>query len=250
MPVRRRIAVAVAILAVLLAHGPAALHAQDTAGWPPEVLDVEFRGNTVFSGDQLASAIATRSTSCKLPFPLSVVCVFGAARERFYLNDVQLALDSLRISSLYAVHGYREAEVRKDTISGKDGGVHVVFYVREGRPVRVRTLEVVGGEGILPDGIEARLPLKIGDPFDMNRMEASRDTPWARCTTSDTHAPRSSETPSPPGGPTRPRSASRSSPARRRVSARSPSRGRATSTPTSCAGSSRSRPATSIGRTR
>lgn len=176
MPVRRRIAVAVAILAVLVAHGPAALHAQDTAGWPPEVLDVEFRGNTVFSGDQLASAIATRSTSCKLPFPLSVVCVFGAARERFYLNDVQLALDSLRISSLYAVHGYREAEVRKDTISGKDGGVHVVFYVREGRPVRVRTLEVVGGEGILPDGIEARLPLKIGDPFDMNRMEASRDT--------------------------------------------------------------------------
>jgi outer membrane protein insertion porin family len=137
----------------------------------PEVVDLAFVGARAFRPDQLASAIATSETRCPGLLGLRL-CFLGLGVEEAYLDPEVLQTDALRLRVYYYERGYRNAEVRAETESEKDG-VRVIFRITEGRPVIVTAVEVVGA----PPGIADRdLPLRPGAAFDLVGHEAGRDT--------------------------------------------------------------------------
>ena len=157
---------------------PDALFGQDVLGGR-EVVELRFEGAQAFPEAQLRTAIETRKTSCKVPWPFSwLVCtsLVGVAEDRAYLDDpIVLDADAIRLRLFYFQRGYREASVAVDTVAQRDG-IEVVFTIDEGQPVRVASLEVDGGSGFLPDDIARALPLKLGDPLNLLTVEASRDS--------------------------------------------------------------------------
>lgn len=171
MPVLRR-ALALLCFLVLAPAGAAAQYGPEDSR---EVVEIRFDGAHTFDHDELRAAIVTRASACKLPVPLSVVCLAGAARQREYLDPAMLAADALRVRIFYFQRGYREAEVQADTVPAGDG-VRVVFQITEGRPTRVATVEVLGAEGFLPPDIADQLPLRVGEPFNLLAAEAARDS--------------------------------------------------------------------------
>jgi outer membrane protein assembly factor BamA len=141
-----------------------------------EVTGLRFEGETIFDDLALKGAIVTRATSCRLPFPLSAAtCTLGWLRERQEYDDAALKADLVRLQFFYYREGYRQAQIRADTVGNKRG-VKVVIHVDAGEPVRVASLRIEGGDGVLPDDVARTLPLRAGQPFSLLAAEASRDS--------------------------------------------------------------------------
>ncbi len=139
----------------------------------PEVTDLRFRGNQAFSEDELAPAIATQESACRL----LVLCWVGVGVEPAFLDPTALEADAFRLKVYYYERGYREAQITSDTVMLGPDAVRVTFRIQEGRPVRVDSVAING----LPAELAGRrLPLRANDPFDVVAYEATRDTLQAR----------------------------------------------------------------------
>lgn len=167
---------------------PCVLSAQagEDAPQRPVVRSVRFSGNRAIDDLRLSTAIATTESSWLARTGLVRWMGFGQKR---YFDEREFRRDVLRIRLLYNQSGFLNAQV--DTIVRReDGTVWVRFLVHEGEPIRVRSLEVSGIDGILPARATlAALPLREGDPFNRFLFQASADTlrrllhdrgyPWA-----------------------------------------------------------------------
>jgi len=151
----------------------------------PRVAGVRFEGNQSFSDGQLAGAIATRETECR-NILLSPLCLFGSdwAERTAFFDPATFRRDVARIQLFYYQRGYRETAVDTLVDRPRPDRVEITFRIREGRPVRVDSVAVVGLEGVLgPEAREevtAELPLRRGEPLSALLIEASRDSLRAR----------------------------------------------------------------------
>ncbi|HEX7052073.1 MAG TPA: BamA/TamA family outer membrane protein [Longimicrobiales bacterium] len=139
------------------------------------MVDLRFEGATTFDENALRAAIASRETECRI---LGLLCLFGAGKERHYVDDVTLQADELRIRLFYSRRGYREVAVIADTVALDDdaGAVRIVFHIDEGRPVRVISLDISGTVGIFDPDSAGSLPLQVGAPLSLPMLEATRDS--------------------------------------------------------------------------
>jgi outer membrane protein assembly factor BamA len=93
-----------------------------------------------------------------------------------YFNETQFRSDVYRILALYRRSGYREATV--DTVVARSNGdVNLRFIIDEGDPIRVTAFEIEGiEEDVDMRKLRRRLPLQIGDPFNLVWLQMSTDT--------------------------------------------------------------------------
>jgi outer membrane protein insertion porin family/translocation and assembly module TamA len=166
-----------ALLAALLLPAPlAAQRGLDDGHGPFEVTALRFEGNHIFDRILLRDAIVTQTSDCRLPFPLSLpTCGLGFLKDRHEFDELALRRDEVRLKVFYFSRGYRDATV-KARAERRGDGVEVVVDIDAGEPVRVTTLAVEGDDGILPADLAQRLPLRLGAPFALPDLEASRDS--------------------------------------------------------------------------
>lgn len=167
-------AVLCAAVALLLALVPEPLLGQEYEDDSVEVTDVRFEGDLLFDKALLRDAIVTQATRCRVPVPFSG-CIFGLMRDERYFDEAALRADLFRLRLFYFQRGYRSATIETDTIRN-DRGIEVVFRIDPGEPVRITSVDVLGGEGLLPDGFARRLPVQVGQPFHLIAYEAARDS--------------------------------------------------------------------------
>lgn len=166
------------LAASLVLAGPASPLAAQTDR--PEVLALDFEGNSVVPSDSLRRAIVHEATRCRgwVFAPLCWAGVEGVI-QRNYLQPREFRLDVLRLQVYYIERGYREVEV-DTTLVRNDDGVRITFHIDEGRPVLVDSLELLLVEPI-PDSSAFRgLPLREGDPLSALALDAARDSVMAR----------------------------------------------------------------------
>jgi outer membrane protein assembly factor BamA len=164
------------ILAVLVLPARSLAQNLDDGNGPYEITSLRFEGTTIFDHVLLRDAIVTQRSNCRLPFPLSMAtCALGFLKDRHHFDEIDLRRDELRLRVFYNNRGYREVAVRSSAVR-KGDGVEVVFHIDAGQPVRVTTLDIEGGDGILPPDLVRHLPLRVGEPFAIAALEATRDS--------------------------------------------------------------------------
>jgi outer membrane protein insertion porin family/translocation and assembly module TamA len=161
------------VLGLLGVAGP--LAAQDLAceRGDREVRTLRFAGNRAFDDLQLANVVVTTSSDL-----VSRLRVLGTRR---CLNPDEFARDVLRLVAYYRKRGYPDAAV--DTVVRPVGGggvnprVAVTFTVREGEPLRLDSVTVLGLDGVRGAGrVRSAVRLRPGDVFDRAALEAAHDT--------------------------------------------------------------------------
>ena len=139
------------------------------------VRQLEFRGNKAISDELLASAISTTNSSGFARSPLVRWLGLGAKR---YFDAQEFRRDVVRIGVLYKRSGYYDAVV--DTLVRRTPeDVYITFNVKEGEPIVVTTLTIIGLDSLPERWRRAALqdlPLRQADPFNRYAMQASADT--------------------------------------------------------------------------
>ena len=138
-----------------------------------EVRALRFSGNRAFAAVELARVVATT--------PSHFASRFGVRSARHCLTPDEFARDVLRLAAYYRRRGYPDAAV--DTVvrplgrGGANPPVAVTFVVREGQPLRLDSVTVLGLDSVR-DARPARaaVPLRAGDVFDRAALEAARDS--------------------------------------------------------------------------
>lgn len=161
-----------ALLGVLSAC-PGAMHAQDELFRGPVVRSLTFSGNRAIDDFTLRISIGTSQSSSFARWGLLKWTGLG---EKRYFDETEFRRDSARIVLLYQRSGFRDVEVDMDAnYSGDD--VHLRFFIDEGEPIRIDTLEVSGLEDIADEReVLGRLPLRVGDPFNLLLVRSSQDS--------------------------------------------------------------------------
>jgi outer membrane protein assembly factor BamA len=138
-----------------------------------------FVGNHAIDGYTLSTVIATSNSSFFATSWLVRWLGLGAKR---YFDELEFRRDVVRLILYYRQSGYMQVVV--DTaVRRTPGDVYITFRIFEGEPVRVRRLDLDGIAGIADErSLRRALPLKVGDPFNRYRMQASADTmaAWLR----------------------------------------------------------------------
>ena len=160
------------IVAALSVAAPATASAQDIAcdRGDLEVVGVEFVGNNSFTDAQLAIGLVTTPSS----FARRLLRKIGTRR---CLDTLEVRRDPIRLLYFYSQRGFVETKVaaRVDTV--RRDAVKVTFRISEGEPIILEELTINGLDSVArSDRIIAGLPIKVGERFDKDAMEASRDT--------------------------------------------------------------------------
>jgi len=147
--------------------------AQDEYLRGPVVRSLSFSGNHAIDDLTLRISIGTSQSST---FARWGVFRWLGMGEKRYFDETEFRRDSARIVLLYKRSGYRDVEVDMDArYSGDD--VHLQFFIDEGEPIRLDTLEVFGLDDIAEESdVLNRLPLREGDPFNLLLVQASQDS--------------------------------------------------------------------------
>jgi outer membrane protein insertion porin family/translocation and assembly module TamA len=134
---------------------------------------LDFSGNRAIDDYRLGISIATTKSAWLARFPLTS---WMGAGEKRYLDETEFRRDVLRLVLLYRVSGY--LQVRVDTIVRRtNDAARIQFLIHEGPPVRVRSIDIAGVEGIAPlRDLLRDIPLAVGDPFNRIRFEWAADT--------------------------------------------------------------------------
>ena len=133
-----------------------------------EVRALRFAGNREYPAIALAATVATTPSSfAGLP-------VLG---ERRCLDPVEFGRDVQRLETLYRRRGYLDVKVDTTVTTVRPGVIEITFIVREGEPMRITALALLG----LEVGAEVRdaasdFPLRVGGVFDRGALEAGRDS--------------------------------------------------------------------------
>ena len=139
------------------------------------VRQLEFRGNKAISDELLASAISTTNSSW---FARSFLFRWLGLGAKRYFDEQEFRRDVVRLGVLYKRSGYYEAVI--DTLVRRTPeDVYITFNVKEGEPIVVTTLTIVGLDSLPERWRRAALqdlPLRQGDPFNRYAMQASADT--------------------------------------------------------------------------
>lgn len=162
------------LVALRLGVGPGALEGQSTQR--PEVTSLRFVGNESFSDNDLAASIVTRQTRCR-SVVLRPFCWAGAgfAWDRHYLSERTLEDDYVRLYLFYRQHGYRSVQV--DTVlTRRDDTVGIVFRIEEGEPHRITSFDVRGVQDVPSPPVTEGLPVREGDPLDLEELDTVRDS--------------------------------------------------------------------------
>jgi outer membrane protein assembly factor BamA len=142
----------------------------------PEIEAVRFTGATSLETTLLAQAIASRPTTCRTPL-VTLFCLigdFGWAEVKQFLPDTaQVAEDAERLETLYEMWGFPDAAVTGAVLPQRDGDVVIEFTVNEGRPIVIRSLEILGLDSLAPPATAPpMLPLRVGEPYALPRLES------------------------------------------------------------------------------
>ena len=133
-----------------------------------KVKSLKFEGMRAVEPGQLLSVLATGASS-RLPWG-----------ERRYFSREGFEADMKRIVAFYRDRGFPDARVSSFDVDLSDDqtSVDIVVRISEGEPVRVEQLLLQGFEPMPEDrrrALEARLPLKAGQPLDRALVQASRE---------------------------------------------------------------------------
>jgi outer membrane protein assembly factor BamA len=166
----RALALAIAALAPA-AMLPASAAAQSIACDPGdlEVRSLDFRGNSAFPDRTLAPKIVTAPSTVSRR-------LFRVIGERRCLDRQELRTDMLRLQTFYRERGFYEATIDTLVRPAGDDAVRVAFLVREGAPILVDSIAIVGIEELHPDIrriATSGLPLTVGGRFDKALIEQS-----------------------------------------------------------------------------
>jgi outer membrane protein insertion porin family/translocation and assembly module TamA len=139
------------------------------------VRKLSFEGNKAIDDATLAASIATSNSSWFARTGL--VRWIGVGSEK-YVNERELQRDVLRIEVLYRRSGFPAATV--DTIIKRTpGDIYITFKVTEGTPIRLEQLTFLGLDSLPPGKqkeVTQDLPLRVGKPFNLARLQMSIDT--------------------------------------------------------------------------
>jgi hypothetical protein len=138
-----------------------------------EVRTLRFAGNRAFDAVELGSVVVTT--------PSDFVSRLRFLGTRRCLNPDEFARDVLRLAAYYRKRGYPDAAV--DTVvrplgrGGPNPPVAVTFGVREGEPLRIDSLTVLGLDSVRDARrVRAAVRLRPGDVFDRAALEAAHDS--------------------------------------------------------------------------
>ncbi len=140
---------------------------------PLFIRQLKFEGNTAIDDETLSIVIGTTNSSW---FARSgLVSWIGLGEKRFF-DAREFQRDVLRLMLFYRKSGFLDVQV--DTVVQRTPReVYLTFRFREGAPVVVTELEVTGLDSAPePPKIVESLPLRVGDPFNRFRMQASADS--------------------------------------------------------------------------
>jgi outer membrane protein assembly complex protein YaeT len=161
---------AVALALLLAAAGSAG--AQES---PRVVRQLAFEGNSAISDEVLASGIATTNSSW---FARAFLVRLVGLGEKRYFDEQEFKRDVVRLDVLYRRSGYPHVLI-DTTVRRTPTNVYITFRIKEGEPMRVTRLDVLGLDS-LPAQVRREtlvdLPLRVGDPFNRFFMSASADT--------------------------------------------------------------------------
>ena len=139
------------------------------------VRKLSFEGNKSIDDATLAASIATSNSSWFARNGLVKWIGFGSVK---YVNERELQRDVLRIQVLYRRSGFPTATV--DTIIKRTpGDIYITFKVTEGAPIVLQQLSFVGLDSLpakRQKEVTQDLPLRVGKPFDLARLQMSVDT--------------------------------------------------------------------------
>jgi outer membrane protein insertion porin family len=161
---------AVALALLLAAASP--VGAQEPAR---VVRQLSFEGNKAISGEVLASAISTTNSSW---FARAFLIRLLGLGEKRYFDEQEFKRDVVRLEVLYRRSGFPHVQV-DTTVRREPENVYITFRIKEGEPIRLTRLDVVGLD-TLPEKVRREtlvdLPLQVGDPFNRFIMQATSDT--------------------------------------------------------------------------
>jgi outer membrane protein assembly factor BamA len=142
---------------------------------PPRLVvrSLDFSGNRAIDDYTLRISIATTESAW---LARNWLTRWIGAGEKRYFDETEFRRDVLRVALLYRVSGY--LQVRVDTIVRRtDDAARIQVLIHEGPPVRVRSIDIAGVEGIVPvRDLLHDIPLAVGDPFNRIRFEWAADT--------------------------------------------------------------------------
>jgi outer membrane protein insertion porin family len=133
-----------------------------------KVTSFTFTGVKAVPEKQLKAVLATAASS-KLPFG-----------DKYYFSREQFEADLKRITAYYQDRGFPDARVTSFDVklSQDQNSVAIAVNVDEGQPIRAERIVLEGIDG-LPEShrqtLEARLPLKVGQPLDRALLQSSRE---------------------------------------------------------------------------
>ncbi len=134
-----------------------------------KVKSLKFEGSKAVTRSQLIAVLATGASS-KIPWG-----------DKRYFSREQFEADIKRIVAFYRDRGFPDARVASfdAELSNDQSSVDIVVRISEGEPMRVERIELIGFEA-LPERarrfLEARLPLKPGQPADRALLQSTRET--------------------------------------------------------------------------
>jgi outer membrane protein assembly complex protein YaeT len=138
---------------------------------------LKFTGNKSFNKSILAASIATSNSSFFATNGL--VRWLGLGVERT-LNERTFRVDAVRLKTFYRRKGFLEVRV-DTTVVRTERDAEITFHITEGEPVRIRTLLIRGLDSLdRQDRLLRDLALRVGDPYDRDRLLLSADTLIAR----------------------------------------------------------------------
>ena len=132
------------------------------------VNSLKFEGLKAVEQGQLKAVLATGASS-KIPWG-----------EKRYFSREQFEADIKRIVAFYRDRGFPDARVASFDVklSPDQSAVDILVRISEGEPMRVERIELVGFD-VLPERarrfLDARMPIKAGQPADRALLQASRE---------------------------------------------------------------------------
>ncbi len=135
-----------------------------------EVRGLDFNGNRVFTGAELANAIVTTPSAWArryLDLPFSA---------RRCLDEQEFANDRLRLILFYRRRGFPAVTVDTGRVAAGRGGARVEFRIHEGSPTILRSLVIHGLDSLSNSSdITAGMPIAVGQRFDRTKIDAAID---------------------------------------------------------------------------
>ena len=163
----------VALAGLLVAPAVAAAQLKCTSDTDKGIRSVAFTGNAHFTAKELADHVVSTPTD----FTKRVFVWIGTRR---CLQPGLLAADIQRLKSFYNDQGFPDARV--DTATKNEGNwVDILFQVREGDPVLIDSVAIIGIDTtLLGDGLARAINSKRGARYSASLLQADVDTLEAR----------------------------------------------------------------------